>query len=506
MLFNSFAFAVFFPLVFILYWAIFNRKNVKVRNLFLITASYVFYGWWDWRFLSLIIISSLMDFLLGKLLHKLNQEENLIVDDTAVQTAIQRKKKIWLWVSIGVNIGFLGFFKYFNFFADSLADLLAMFNVHLSETTLNIVLPVGISFYTFQTLSYTIDIYHKKVEPAKDWMQFFAFVCFFPQLVAGPIERAKNLLPQFEALKKPDYTIFRSAMLLIAWGFFKKIMIADRLAVFVEKVYDNPDAANGFPMILGAVFFAFQLYLDFSAYSDIARGTSSMFGFKLMRNFNNPYLSTSFSNFWKRWHISLSSWFMDYVYIPLGGNRKGRARTILNVLIVFAISGLWHGASWNFVIWGILNALFMIVLDPILNLNRKNLPKKNLPKTKKENPIPHIFKSLLIFAAWTISLIFFRAKGFDAAIDGFKNLGFANIGDIVNFGLNNAELKLSFILLSILLLKEMLWEWKGETIEIRFYQIPQLFRWIFYIILVLSIVYFGQYGTGNEHSFIYFQF
>jgi len=501
MLFNSFAFAIFFPLVFILYWTIFNRKNVKVRNLFLLTASYVFYGWWDWRFLSLIIISSLMDYLLGKHLYNLNQQENVANGDTVAIKDILRKKKIWLWVSIVVNISFLGFFKYFNFFADNLADLLALLNVHLSATTLNIVLPVGISFYTFQSLSYTIDMYFKKAEPAKNWMQFFAFVSFFPQLVAGPIERAKNLLPQFEALKKPDYKVFRSAMLLIAWGFFKKIMIADRLAVFVEKVYDNPSAANGFPMILGVVFFAFQLYLDFSAYSDIARGTGTLFGFRLMRNFNSPYLSTSFGNFWKRWHISLSSWFMDYVYIPLGGSRIGQARTMLNVLIVFAISGLWHGASWNFVIWGLLNALFMIALDPILNFNRRNLPK-----TEKEKFLPHIFKSLLIFAAWTISLVFFRAKGFDAAIDGFKNLGFDNISEIVNYGLNNAELKLAFILLSILLLKEILWEWKGETIETRFYKIPGLFRWIFYIILVLSIVYFGQYGTGNEHSFIYFQF
>lgn len=501
MLFNSFAFAVFFPLVFILYWAIFNRKNVKIRNVFLLTASYVFYGWWDWRFLSLIIISSLQDFLIGKYLHKLNQKEDSGETDELVLKAIKRKKKIWLCVSVVVNIGFLGFFKYFNFFADGLTDLFAMFGVHLSATTLNIVLPVGISFYTFQTLSYTVDMYRKKADPAKDWIQFFAFVSFFPQLVAGPIERAKNLLPQFETLKKPDYKVFRSALLLIAWGFFKKIMIADRLAVFVERVYDNPIEANGFPMILGVIFFSFQLYLDFSAYSDIARGTGTLFGFKLMLNFKNPYLSTSFGNFWKRWHISLSSWFMDYVYIPLGGNRKGQARTILNVLIVFAISGLWHGASWNFVIWGVINALFLIALDPILNFNRKNLPK-----THPENIIPRIFKSLIIFLAWAVSLVFFRAKGFEAAIEGFKNLGFSNISEIANFGLNHAELKLSFILLALLLIKEIAWEWKGEEIETRFYKIPGIFRWIFYIVFVLSIVYFGQYGTGNEHSFIYFQF
>ena len=492
MLFNSFAFAVFFPLVFILYWSVFNKKSVGIRNLFLLIASYVFYGWWDYRFLSLIIFSSLLDFLIGKQLYKINQEGASHKTDKVVL-----KKKILLGVSIAVNIGLLGFFKYFNFFADSFSDLFALFNIHLSHTTLHIVLPVGISFYTFQTLSYTIDVYHKQAKPAKDWIQFFAFVSFFPQLVAGPIERAKNLLPQFETLKNPDYRVFRSAMMLVAWGFFKKMMIADRLAVFVENVYDNPASANGLSMIIGVVFFAFQLYFDFSAYSDIARGTGTLFGFNLMKNFNNPYLATSFGNFWKRWHISLSSWFMDYVYIPLGGNRKGKTRTLFHVLIVFAISGLWHGASWNFVIWGILNALFMIVIDPILTLR---------PKTKRVKSLSHIFKSLLIFSMWAVSLIFFRAKGFSAAIDSFKNLGFGNSNEIVNFGLTHIELKLSFILLIVALAKEMTDEWRIEGIESWFYKMPGIFRWIFYIAFVLTIVFLGQYGTGNEHSFIYFQF
>ncbi|HRQ28641.1 MAG TPA: MBOAT family O-acyltransferase [Saprospiraceae bacterium] len=501
MLFNSFAFGVFFPLVFVLYWTIFNRKNVKVRNLFLIAASYIFYGWWDYRFLSLIIISSLIDFITGKHLNKLNVQTDALQNDATNCKSIQRQKKLWLLLSIVINIGLLGFFKYFNFFADSLAKLFELINVHFSETTLNIVLPVGISFYTFQTLSYTIDIYHRKTAPAKDWIQFFAFVSFFPQLVAGPIERAKNLLPQFVSLKKPDHLAFRSALLLIVWGFFKKIMIADRLAVYVEQVYENPALANGFPMFLGVIFFAFQLYLDFSAYSDIARGTSTMFGFDLMRNFNSPYLSTSFGNFWKRWHISLSSWFMDYVYIPLGGNRKGHSRTIINVLIVFAISGLWHGANWNFVIWGTLNAVFMILLDPVLNLNRMNLPQYS-----REKLMPHVLKSMLITTAWAISLIFFRAKGFHAAIESFKNLGFSNVSDIVNFGLNDIELRFSFVLLIILLSCEILWEWKGSKVEIFFYKIPRGFRWVFYLVLVLSMVYLGKYGSGNEHSFIYFQF
>ena len=492
MLFNSFAFAVFLPIVFMLYWAVFNRKSVKLRNLFLLTASYVFYGWWDYRFLSLIIISSLTDFIIGNNISKINNLQD--TGDAEKQANLQRKKKIWLTISVVTNIGILGFFKYFGFFVDSFISIFAMFGVHLSPSTLNIILPVGISFYTFQTLSYTIDVYKRLAKPTGDWIQFFTFVSFFPQLVAGPIERAKTFLPQFETLKKPDYAVFRSAMMTIAWGFFKKIMIADRLAVFVEKVYDSPDAATGLPMILGFIFFAFQLYIDFSAYSSIAIGTSKLFGFNLTMNFNNPYLSSSFGNFWKRWHISLSSWFQDYVYIPLGGNRKGKTRTIINILIVFAISGLWHGASWNFVIWGILNALFMIALDPVLSL----LPKKNF--------VSRTIKSIIITLCWSVSLIFFRAKGFETAIECFKSIGFDNADKIINFGLNAVELKLSFALLVALLLKEIFWEWNGKTIETKFYKTPIFVRWIFYIAFVLSIVYFGQYGSGNEHSFIYFQF
>jgi D-alanyl-lipoteichoic acid acyltransferase DltB (MBOAT superfamily) len=331
-------------------------------------------------------------------------------------------------------------------------------------------------------------------------MQFFAFVSFFPQLVAGPIERAKNLLPQFETLKKPDYKVFRSAMLLIAWGFFKKLMLADRVAVVVDSTFADSATANGFPMLLGAFFFAMQLYLDFSAYSDIAIGCGKLFGFNLMINFRRPYMSTSFGNFWNRWHISLSSWFMDYVYIPLGGNRKGKTRTTINVLIVFAVSGLWHGASWNFVIWGVLNALFMILLDPILNLTRNKT-------TKKDRPVFRIFKAVFITACWTLSLIFFRAHGIESAVNCFNNLGFAHAADIINFGLNASELRLTWILLAVLLLKELIRERNETALPAFFYnKIPMIFRWVFYIALVLSIVYFGQYGGGNEHSFIYFQF
>jgi D-alanyl-lipoteichoic acid acyltransferase DltB (MBOAT superfamily) len=490
MLFNSFAFAVFLPLVFALYWAVFNRK-IWLRNLFLLVASYAFYGWWDWRFLSLIAISSLIDFLVGKQIGKLNEQNET--------PASKLRKKFFLWLSVATNIGILGFFKYCNFFVDSFISLFATFGVNIPAFTLTIVLPVGISFYTFQTMSYTIDIYRGKLKPTNDWIQFFAFVSFFPQLVAGPIERASNLLSQFETLKKPCYNRFRDGMLQMAWGFFKKLMIADRLAVFVDASFGNVADTHGLPMLLGVVFFAFQLYCDFSAYSDIAIGTAKLFGLDLMTNFKRPYLSTSFGNFWKRWHISLSSWFQDYVYIPLGGNRNGKTRTIINVLVVFTISGLWHGASWNFVIWGVMNSLFMILLDPLLNLTKNK-------KTGKDSTLIRVVKSVIITACWAFSLSFFRAKGLEAAIDCIKNLGFSNSTEIINFGLNAIEIKLTFWLLAILLIKEMLWENKGERISTKFYTIPAIFRWVFYIILILSIVYFGQYGGENENAFIYFQF
>jgi D-alanyl-lipoteichoic acid acyltransferase DltB (MBOAT superfamily) len=485
MLFNSFAFAVFLPLVFALYWGIFN-KSKNLRNMFLLAASYVFYGWWDWRFLSLIVISSYIDFFVGQRIGEINDRE-----DSADNA---RRRKRWLWVSLSTNIGILGFFKYCNFFTDSFAEMFSAFGITVPAFSLNIILPVGISFYTFQTLSYTLDIYNRKLKPVKDWVQFFTFVSFFPQLVAGPIERAKNLLPQFENLHRPDYSAFRNAMLLIAWGFFKKLMIADRLAVYVDSAFGNIAAAEGLPMSLGVVFFAFQLYLDFSAYSDIAIGVAGLFGFGLCSNFNRPYLSLSFSNFWKRWHISLSSWWQDYLYIPLGGNRKSKTRKTINIIIVFAVSGLWHGASWNFVIWGLLNALFMLVFDPLLFQN----------KTGKG--IIRILKSLFIFCCWAFSLSFFRAQGFDAAIDCIRNMGFGNMASIINFGLNAAELKLAFLLLGILFLKEIIWENRGGKVSVIFFKLPVIVRWIFYIAIVLSIIYFGQYGGDNENAFIYFQF
>ena len=477
MLFNSIDFGIFFPLVFFIYWTFF-RKNVQFRNIFLIGVSYLFYGWWDWRFLSLIIISSLVDFIIGKKIF----EENEI-----------KKRKRLLLISVIVNIGFLSFFKYFNFFIDSFTDAFSFFGAEIDGYNLNIVLPVGISFYTFQTLSYTLDIYYKKLEPSKDVFSFFAFVSFFPQLVAGPIERAKDLLPQFYEERKVNYEQLRSGLLKMTLGFFKKIVIADRLAVFVDGVYADVGSVDSVTSLIAILFFAFQLYLDFSAYSDIAIGTARILGFNLSTNFKRPYLSSSFSDFWKRWHISLSSWFRDYVYIPLGGNRVGKKKMIRNILIVFVLSGLWHGASWNFVIWGFLNGLFILVLDRFLS-------------NKSNSIVKRIFTSVFISSLWALSLIFFRAQTFDDALIMFTNIFKANKDILYNYGLNSLEFSFTIKLLIGYILFELITE-KFNNMYEWFIKRNLVIRWFAYVVIIAFILLFGSYGVGlNDNNFIYFQF
>jgi alginate O-acetyltransferase complex protein AlgI len=476
MLFNSFGFALFIPIVFILYWFVVN-KNLKLQNALLFLASYFFYACWDWRFMFLLLFSTLLDFFTG-----LKMEQN------------PNRKKMWFWLSVIINLGFLAVFKYYNFFVDSFSSLLSACGLDINTSTLDIILPVGISFYTFHGLSYIIDIYNNRIRAEKKFIDYAVFVSFFPLLVAGPIERATHLLPQVKKERVFSYDGAVCGMQLILWGFFKKIMIADRLAVFVDKAYGDIPVAEGFPIVLATIFFAFQLYLDFSGYSDIALGLGKLLGFDLLVNFKRPYFSTSFSNFWKRWHISLSSWFQDYVYIPLGGNKNGKGKTIRNILIIFAVSGLWHGASWNFVIWGTLNALFMIALDPILN------------KIQSKGIVARMFKGFFITICWTISLVFFRAPTFNDALDCFIQGGFGNIDRIVKFGLNVLELKLAFVLIAFLLLIETIMERSEEFVPKLWIKVPSVVRLVFYVATVLFIVYFGQYGNGNEHSFIYFQF
>lgn len=476
MLFNSIDFMIFLPSIFLLYWGCF-RNHIKARNLFLLIASYIFYGWWDWRFLSLIIVSSAIDYLLG---NKIAESEN------------PKTRKQFLLISLFTNLGILIFFKYSNFFIESFISSFSIFGAEFSYSPLNIILPVGISFYTFQTLSYTIDIYKRQFQPVKDPVSFFAFVSFFPQLVAGPIERAKDLLPQFESVKKFDYEEARKGMLLIIGGLFKKIVIADRLAVYINNVYGG-GTADGISVSVAVIFFAFQLYLDFSAYSDIAIGVAKLFGFNLSTNFRRPYLASSFSDFWKRWHISLSSWFRDYVYIPLGGNRKGKRRTMLNLMTVFVLSGLWHGASWNFVIWGSLNGLFILTLD------------KYLPDAK--SGIKRIIAPLVIFSAWALSLVFFRAQTFTEAIDIFRHLGTGDIQSLYTFGLNELEFRFTIYLLAALVLFEITSEKLNSKINLFFTSTPLVIRWGVYLLLISVIILLGSYGLeSGDNSFIYFQF
>lgn len=477
MLFNSFTFGFFLVFAYLLYWLIFNR-NVKVRNVFLLTVSYFFYGYWNWKLLFLIVLISATDFFFGYLIHK---SERLAA------------RKAFLTISLVINLGVLGFFKYSNFFLESFYGLMHLFGSTATPTVLNVILPVGISFYTFQGLSYVLDIYYKKFQPTKDVVAFFAFLSFFPQLIAGPIERARDLLPQFFTPKKFDYDNTRKGLFLIAVGLFKKIVIADRLAVYVDAVYADVANVHGLPALMAVLFFTFQLYLDFSAYSQIAIGTAKLFGFKLSTNFNKPYLATSFKDFWARWHITLTNWFRDYLYFPLGGNRKGKFRTYLNVIIVFTVSGLWHGASWNFVIWGFLNGVFLAVFDKTFHLNPKNL-------------FGNIGSCLFVTALWGLSLVFFRSGSFVDAIEMFGNLGFGNVTGLYGYGLDQVEFKFALYLLVGLMFIELLLKNRQEKIEQFFFNRFFPLRWIVYVVIVIATVYLGVYGIGSDNAFIYFQF
>ena len=398
MLFNSFDFAIFLPIVFLLYWFV-VKKNLKLQNALIVLASYVFYGWWDWRFLSLIIFSTVVDYLVGQ---KLRVEEK------------QSKRKVLLWTSIIVNLGFLGFFKYYNFFLENFVDAFSLFGMQINANSLNIILPVGISFYTFQTLSYTIDVYKKKLEPTKDFMAFSAFVCFFPQLVAGPIERATNLLPQFYKKRTFEYHKAVDGMRQILWGLFKKVVIADNCAEFANQIFNNSADMNGSTLVLGAIFFTFQIYGDFSGYSDIAIGTSRLFGFDLKQNFATPYFSRDIAEFWRRWHISLSTWFRDYLYIPLGGSRGSTWMKVRNTFAIFLVSGFWHGANWTFIIWGALNAIYFLPLL-LTNNNRKNLgvvaEGKLLPSFRE------LIAMLTTFTLTVFALIFFKDEKISHSFD-----------------------------------------------------------------------------------------
>ena len=479
MLFNSIDFAIFLPIVFILYWFVTN-KNLKLQNFIIIAASYLFYGWWDWRFLSLILFSTVVDYTIGR---KLRVEEN------------QNLRKILLWTSILVNLGFLGFFKYYNFFLDNFITAFSFFGTDIKANSLNVILPVGISFYTFQTLSYAIDVYKRKLVPTEDFIAFSAFVSFFPQLVAGPIERASHLLPQFYKKRTFDYSKAVDGMRQILWGLFKKVVIADNCAEFANQIFNNSADLSGSTLVLGAIFFTFQIYGDFSGYSDIAIGTSRLFGFDLMQNFNFPYFSRDIAEFWRRWHISLSTWFRDYLYIPLGGSRGGTWVKLRNTFIIFIVSGFWHGANWTFIIWGALNAIYFLPLL-LTNNNRNNLGI--VAKGKLIPSLTELFHMLLTFGLTVFAWIFFRAEDISHAIHYIKGICNSSIFSV-------PEIRPVTTLLLLILFVSIEWLGRENQYAIAFpsNKVSRLYRGLAYFIIINIIFIFGNWG-GTE--FIYFQF
>ncbi|THH34276.1 MBOAT family O-acyltransferase [Neolewinella litorea] len=482
MLFNSIDFAIFLPIVFILYWFV-TDKNLSLQNFLIVVASYFFYGWWDWKFLSLILFSTIVDYTVAI---KLGEERNLT------------RRKAYLWVSILVNLGFLGLFKYYNFFLDNFVSAFSFFGTEIGVDSLNIILPVGISFYTFQTLSYTIDVYRQKLEPTKDLIAFSAFVSFFPQLVAGPIERATHLLPQFYTKRSFDYNKAVDGLRQILWGLFKKIVIADNCAEYANLIFNNSADYSGSTLVLGALFFTFQIYCDFSGYSDIAIGTARLFGFDLMQNFNFPYFSRDIAEFWRRWHISLSTWFRDYLYIPLGGSRGGTWMKVRNTFIIFIVSGFWHGANWTFIIWGALNAIYFLPLL-LTNNNRNNL---DLVAQGKYLPSLAEFSNILLtFSLTVLAWIFFRAENVSHASVYISQIFSPSILNMPDFpGMRRALITIGLVGVFVLI------EWIGRegryAIEKLLLNQKRLLRWALYISIILLIIEFN----GSQQEFIYFQF
>ena len=482
MLFNSIDFAVFLPIVFLLYWLLAN-KSLKLQNALIVLASYLFYGWWDWRFLSLILFSTLVDYTIGR---KLKSEKN------------QTKRKILLWTSICVNLGFLGFFKYANFFLDNFTAAFSFFGSEIATHSLHIILPVGISFYTFQTLSYTIDVYKQKLEPTNDFIVFSAFVSFFPQLVAGPIERATNLLPQFYKKRTFELSKAVDGMRQILWGLFKKIVIADSCAELANQIFNNSAEMNGSTLVLGALFFTFQIYGDFSGYSDIAIGTSRLFGFNLMQNFKFPYFSRDIAEFWRRWHMSLSTWFRDYLYIPLGGSRGGTWMKVRNTFLIFIVSGFWHGANWTFIAWGTLHAIYFLPLL-LTNKNRNNLEivaqGSYLPTAREL--LQMLFTFMLTVLAWII----FRANDITHAFHYISEIFSASILETPKLS-DSKEAITTMLLVFIFIFIEWLGRESQFALEHLGLKWKRPLRHALYYTIIIALFW----CNGKEQQFIYFQF
>lgn len=478
MLFNSLSFALFLPIVFILYWFV-GQRRLLLQNVLLLVASYYFYACWNFQFLFLLIFSTLLDYYSG-----------LKIESSTSPQA----RKFWFWLSISINLGFLGVFKYFNFFVDSIQDVVAVFGQSIHLWTLKVILPVGISFYTFHGLSYVIDIYKKRIPAEKNFIHYAVFVCYFPLLVAGPIERATHLLPQIKQKRTFHYTQAVDGLRQILWGLFKKIVIADTCATYANQIFSEAATSSGSTLVLGAFFFAFQIYGDFSGYSDIALGTSRLFGMELLQNFKFPYFSRNIAEFWRRWHISLSSWFKDYLYIPLGGSQGGKVRQIRNTFLIFLVSGFWHGANWTFMVWGLLHALY-IMPSVFFNTHRNNLEivaiHQRFPSFKE------LAAMVITFSLTTFAWIFFRAHSLTEAYIYIRGIFSKSL-----FTLPTVRPTYVLVLLVIFITIEWIGRRNSYAIATLGQQQSVGIRWAFYLLLIVALFIFGS----QAQTFIYFQF
>lgn len=478
MLFNSFEFLIFLPVVYLLYWFVFN-KHLKWQNALVLFASYFFYGWWSWKFMGLLMVSTVLDYLYG----------------FWVASPNRKKAKLFLWLSIINNLGILCIFKYYNFFAVQLQSLLDVFGLHVNPILLNVALPIGISFYTFHGMSYVFDIYRGDQKPVRNFVDYAVFVSFFPLLVAGPIERANHLLPQVQRRRVFDYNQAVEGCRLILWGMFKKVVIADSLAVTVDEIFKNYTSHSGATLILGAIAFSFQIYGDFSGYSDIALGTAKLFGFELLSNFKFPYFSRDVAEFWRRWHISLSSWFRDYLYIPLGGSKNGRYKAVRNTFIIFLVSGFWHGASWNFISWGFIHACGFLPLL-LLNRNRRHLSEVVAFDRKLPN-LSELWQMLRTFVFVTVAWIFFRADGMSNALGYIQHM-MSSIAKQPSQFLVLPEGKSVFIYIAPLIIGD----WYLRRDERKLKTMNSVVMFFVYMLLAALIVY----NFSTDSNFIYFQF
>jgi alginate O-acetyltransferase complex protein AlgI len=484
-LFNSFEFLLFLPIVFVLYWFVFN-KSLRLQNVLLLISSYFFYGWWSWQFMLLLALSTFLDFTYG----------------FSVASPNRKKARFFLWLSVVNNLGILGVFKYYNFFATQFQSCFETLGFHTNPVLLEVALPIGISFYTFHGMSYVFDIYRGKQKPVASFIDYAVFVAFFPLLVAGPIERANHLLPQVQKTRTFNYAQAAEGCRLILWGMFKKIMIADRLAPIVNTMFANYHQYNGISLIVGTIAFSFQIYGDFSGYSDIAIGTAKLFGFELLSNFKFPYFSRDIAEFWRRWHISLSSWFRDYLYIPLGGSKQGKLKAVRNTFIIFLVSGFWHGASWNFIVWGAIHACGFL---PLLLLNRNRQHVTDVVAQHRALPTwKELWQMGTTFAFVTLAWVFFRAHGLGEAVGYLKQIAVSLYHQPAQlFSMPTGSISFAYIFILVFID----WFFRRNERRLTFnipFQIPAPVRFAFYNVLILAIVFILM--KSSTQQFIYFQF